>query len=346
MNDKAGTGEAGTGEAGNEESGGEFARRWNYTPPVPIRVSPLFVWPLDLMAVLGWMARQWLVVTERSILVLIGLASWFWFQPPLDVTATLAPGWIAGLYGRNLVLMLAVAGGLHLYFYAGQYQKQALRYDTRELAEMKKHFLFRHQLADNMVWSLASGVTIWTAYEVLMFWAMGNGYAPLMLWADHPVWFIAILMLTPIWISFHFYWVHRWLHWPPLYRLAHALHHRNTNIGPWSGLSMHPVEHVMFFSSILIHFIVPSSPLHILLHMQHQSLTAATSHTGYEAVLIRDRKHLALGTFHHQMHHRFFDCNYGNLEMPWDKWFGSFHDGTDASHAAFRARKKTLQGKT
>ena len=105
MNDKAGSG----------ESGGEFARRWNYTPPVPIRVSPLFVWPLDLMAVLGWMARQWLVITERSILVLIGLASWFWFQPPLDVTATLAPGWIAGLYGRNLVLMLAVAGGVRIF---------------------------------------------------------------------------------------------------------------------------------------------------------------------------------------------------------------------------------------
>ncbi len=62
-------------------------------------------------------------------------------------------------------------------------------------------------------------------------------------------------------------------------------------------------------------------------------------------MLAKDKSRLALGTFHHQMHHRYFDCNYGNLEMPWDKWFGSFHDGTNKSHQAFKERKKKLLGK-
>lgn len=293
-----------------------------------------------------WMLRQWLVVTERSILVLISLCSWFFLQPPLEVTANLSLEWIGLLYLRNLLLMIAVAGGLHFYFYTRKKQRDTLRYDTRDLKGMQKSFTFQSQIADNIFWTLASGVTIWTGYEVLMFWAMSNGYAPPLAWADNPLWFVVIFLLTPIWISFHFYWVHRWMHWPPLYRLAHALHHRNTNVGPWSGLSMHPVEHIIFFSSILIHFILPSSPLHILFHMQHQALTAATSHTGYEAVLIKDKKHLALGTFHHQMHHRYFDCNYGNLEIPWDKWFGSFHDGTTASHEAFRERRRRLSARS
>lgn len=293
-----------------------------------------------------WMLRQWLVVTERSILVLISLCSWFFLQPPLEVTANLSLDWIGLLYLRNLLLMIAVAGGLHFYFYTRKKQRDTLRYDTRDLKGMQKSFTFQSQIADNIFWTLASGVTIWTGYEVLMFWAMSNGYAPPLAWADNPLWFVVIFLLTPIWISFHFYWVHRWMHWPPLYRLAHALHHRNTNVGPWSGLSMHPVEHIIFFSSILIHFILPSSPLHILFHMQHQALTAATSHTGYEAVLIKDKKHLALGTFHHQMHHRYFDCNYGNLEIPWDKWFGSFHDGTTASHEAFRERRRRLSARS
>jgi len=327
----------------NTRSG--FENKWNYLPPVPIRVSPLFSWPPDFSAMLRWTLRQWLVVTERSILIVISLISWLFFQPSLEVTATLSADWVAGLYIRNLLLMVAVAGGLHLYFYGRKTQGDTLRYDKRDLSDQKKMFTFKNQLADNMFWTLASGVTIWTLYEVLMFWAMGNGYAPVLYWADSPSWFVLLFLLTPIWISFHFYWVHRWLHWPPLYRLAHALHHRNTNVGPWSGLSMHPVEHVIFFSSILIHFIIPSSPVHILFHMQHQSLTAATSHTGYEAMLIRDKKHLALGTFHHQMHHRYFDCNYGNLEMPWDKWFGSFHDGTEESHNAFRQRRRGLSAR-
>ena len=322
-----------------------FADKWNHIPQVPVGVSPMFALPPNFGAILRWTLRQWLVVTERSILVVISLLSWLFFQPSLEVTATLSADWIAALYIRNLLLMVAVAGGLHLYFYSRKTQGDALRYDKRDLADQKKIFSFKNQLADNMFWTLASGVTIWTLYEVLMFWAMGNGYAPILYWSDNPTWFILLFLLTPIWISFHFYWVHRWLHWPPLYRLAHALHHRNTNVGPWSGLSMHPVEHVIFFSSILIHFILPSSPVHILFHMQHQSLTAATSHTGYEAMLIKDKKHLALGTFHHQMHHRYFDCNYGNLEMPWDKWFGSFHDGTEESHDAFKQRRRALLAK-
>ena len=73
--------------------------------------------------------------------------------------------------------------------------------------------------------------------------------------------------------------------------------------------------------------------------MQHQSLTAATSHTGFENLLVQDRKRLALGTFPHQMHHRYFEVNYGNLEMPWDKWFGSFHDGTPAAHERLKSRR-------
>ena len=319
-----------------------FADKWNHIPQVPVGVSPMFALPPNFGAILRWTLRQWLVVTERSILVVISLLSWLFFQPSLEVTATLSADWIAALYIRNLLLMVAVAGGLHLYFYSRKTQGDALRYDKRDLSDQKKIFSFKNQLADNMFWTLASGVTIWTLYEVLMFWAMGNGYAPVLYWSDNPIWFILLFLLTPIWISFHFYWVHRWLHWSPLYRQAHALHHRNTNVGPWSGLSMHPVEHVIFFSSILIHFILPSSPVHILFHMQHQSLTAATSHTGYEAMLIKDKKHLALGTFHHQMHHRYFDCNYGNLEMPWDKWFGSFHDGTEESHDAFKQRRRKM----
>jgi len=39
----------------------------------------------------------------------------------------------------------------------------------------------------------------------------------------------------------------------------------------------------------------------LISHVQHQALTPATSQTGLEALLFKDRKILALGTFHHQM---------------------------------------------
>lgn len=292
-----------------------------------------------------WVADRWFTLAENSILVGVAYISWRWFQPPLEETKTFAIGWILEIYIRNFLLLLAVAGGLHLYFYRWRKQGDERKFDARALKTGSRGFTFNNQVADNMFWSLASGVAFWTAYETLMFWAMANGYAPLLAWPDNPIWFVALFFLTPVWISFHFYWIHRFLHWPPLYRLAHALHHRNTNVGPWSGFSMHPVEHFLFLSSILIHWVLAAHPIHILFHMQHQALTAATSHTGFESLLSKDKSMLALGTFHHQMHHRYFDCNYGNLEVPWDKWFGSFHDGTEESHEAFKQRRMMLAKK-
>ncbi|MEM7289655.1 MAG: sterol desaturase family protein [Pseudomonadota bacterium] len=324
------------------QSNQHFERQWHHRPPVPIEVSPLFSWPPDPAKIVRWIWDSWFFITERTIIAAIAIAAWYWFQPPLSETGTFAFGWIAEIYLRNMALMVLVAGGLHLYFYRWHRQRDHLKYDKRDLRKSSRAFTFNNQVWDNVFWSLVSGVTVWSAYEVLMFWAMANGYVPILRWDQNPVWFIALFFLTPVLISFHFYWIHRWLHWPPLYKLAHALHHRNTNVGPWSGLSMHPLEHLIFFSSVLVHWLVAAHPIHILFHMQHQALTAATSHTGFEGMLVRDKNRLALGTFHHQMHHRYFECNYGNLEVPWDKFFGSFHDGTEASHDKFKTRRRQL----
>ena len=253
--------------------------------------------------------------------------------------------WVAEIFLRNLVLMFIVAGGLHLYLYTFNKQANERQYDARPLGKNKRVFTFNNQVFDNMFWTCVSGVTIWSGYEALMMWSMANGYVPALPEANHFGWVALLIFLIPIWETFYFYLVHRLLHWPPLYKLVHSLHHRNTNIGPWSGLSMHPVEHFLYLGSVMIHFIIPANPLIIIYHLQYFTLSAATTHTGYEGLVFSKRNYLPLGTFHHQMHHRYFECNYGGLEIPWDHWFGSFHDGTEASHKDFLNRRMQQQAK-
>lgn len=317
---------------------------WNWHPELPISNSPIFDWPPRPLAVLKWFSRSWLRISEQSLFALCAVIVWLYFQPALELCKELSFGWVAQVYGRNLVLMLAVAGGLHLYFYTYRKQGMALKYDPREMAGKGGSYSFNSQVKDNMFWSLASGVTQWTAYEVLMLWGFANGYAPFLAWSDSPVLFVAWFAIIPVWTSFHFYWIHRFLHWPPLYRIAHSLHHRNTNVGPWSGLSMHPLEHVIYLSSVLIHFVIASHPIHVLFHMYWNTLGAATTHTGYEGMLVKDKNRLDLGSFHHQLHHRYFECNYGNAPMPWDMWFGSFHDGTPEATERVRERRRRMHG--
>lgn len=315
---------------------------WHHVPDVPLQVSPFFTWPLRPRAMLAWIWNAWFLITERLIIVGIALLSMAFFQPPLEETRTLALGWVGEMYLRNLALMTLVAGGLHLYFYTFTAQGQRLKYDPRPLMKNGRQFTLGGQIRDNVFWTLASGVTIWTGYEVLLFWAMANGYAPVITLASNPIWFVALFLLIPVWESFYFYWIHRALHIPFLYKHVHALHHRNINVGPWSGLSMHPVEHLIFLGSVLIHFVVPANPVHILFHLQYYALTAATTHTGFEGMLVKDKNRLKLGTFHHQMHHRYFECNYGSLELPWDKLFGSFHDGTAEANERIKDRRKRM----
>lgn len=85
--------------------------------------------------------------------------------------------------------------------------------------------------------------------------------------SDNPVWFFAMFLIVVVWNSGHFYFVHRWMHYPKIYPIVHALHHRNINVGPWSGISMHPLEHLPYFSTIAIHFVLASHPIHVIFHM-------------------------------------------------------------------------------
>jgi sterol desaturase/sphingolipid hydroxylase (fatty acid hydroxylase superfamily) len=105
---------------------------------------------------------------------------------------------------------------------------------------------------------------------------------------------------------------------------------------------MHPVEHILFYTNFLIHLVVPSHPLHVMFHGYVQSTHPVFSHSGFENLVIGGQPQARMGVFFHQLHHRYFECNYGTVEMPWDRWFGSYHDGTAKATEDTRARKKQM----
>ena len=64
------------------------------------------------------------------------------------------------------------------------------------------------------------------------------------------------------------------------------------------------------------------------------------SHAGHESLTCRGKPILLLGSFHHQLHHRFLDCNLGAPYVPYDKWCGTNHDGTPQALAEIRKRRR------
>ena len=133
--------------------------------------------------------------------------------------------WIIRVWLANLIPHVTCAGLLHLWLYKFKGQDEDFKFDPRQPSTNNGTFSFRNQVHDNMFWTLFSGVTQWSMMQCIVFWAMANGYAPTFLFPDNIVWFFLMFPFLILWASFHFYWVHRALHWPPLYRLAHAVHH-------------------------------------------------------------------------------------------------------------------------
>ena len=72
-------------------------KAWNFTPPLPVTVSPYFRWPPDFAGVLKWMLSGWFPESERSIILVLAIAVSLIFEPSLSQTNELAPGWVAHL---------------------------------------------------------------------------------------------------------------------------------------------------------------------------------------------------------------------------------------------------------
>ncbi len=302
--------------------GGYTDSRGEWRPDDPVSYAPVFMWPPKLTKFLIWLFNY--IFSWNLIYIAVVFLSYYFLQPPLEQMKSFKIGWISTIFLRNMALVWIVYGGWHLFLYKFKSRGTERKYSSRWQNANGSTFLWNDQVYDNVFWTCASAVPIWTAYEVVTFWLYANHKIPYLDFHQHPVYFILLFLLVPIWREFHFYLIHRLIHWKPLYNTVHYLHHYNINPGPWSGLAMHPVEHLLYFSVVLIHYVVPSHPLHFLFNSQHTALTPAPSHSGFEGKVFR---YLSFGSYFHYLHHRLFECNYGESTIPLDKWFGIFEDG-------------------
>jgi hypothetical protein len=236
-------------------------RKAGWRPPELLKTPPVFVWPPRPGGFLKWFfGMPGYLWPWNCAYAAIALFTWLALTPDLTAMRTFGVGWVATLFARNLGLLIVVVSAWHLRLYVQQAQGTDYKYSGRWLAKGNSAFLFGDQLWDNVFWTIVSAVPIWTAYEAVTLWAQANGYIPYVSWRTHPIYCVALMLFIPLFREVHFYLVHRLLHWPPLYRTVHSLHHANVNPGPWSGMAMHPVEHLLYFSGVLLHWVLPSHP--------------------------------------------------------------------------------------
>jgi len=318
--------------------------RGEWRPEAPVSLAPINHWPMQPKAVTKWMfGYPGFLWPYNAFWLAISVVTWVWLTPELAAMKTFEAWWVGAVLARNAGLILLLFGGLHLYFYVYRKQDDDLRFTTEPFATNSRRFKFGDQVRDNMFHTLVYGVPVFTAFEVVTYWGFANGYlgfpglelasSPVLFWG----WFVVALLLAPVIHAIHFYFGHRLLHVRFLYKHVHGLHHHNVEVGPWSGLSMHPVEHIIYFSTVVVQWLIALHPVNAIFQIQIAAFYPALSHSGYEKLRAAGTE-LEGGSYFHYLHHKYFECNYGGSLIPCDRWFGTFHDGTKEAHTAMRER--------
>ena len=186
------------------------------------------------------------------------------------------------------------------------------------------------QIRKEIGWSLASAL-IYGAPAGLLAWGWEtHGWTRVYTDADqYPLWWLPASVL--VYLLLHdawFYWTHRWMHRPRLFRLAHAVHHASRPPTAWAAMSFHPIEALS--GAVVIPALVLLVPIHVgalFVVLAVMTVMGVTNHMGWELFprwLVEGKAGRWLITAsHHQHHHQQYGCNYGLYFRLWDRLCGT-----------------------
>jgi sterol desaturase/sphingolipid hydroxylase (fatty acid hydroxylase superfamily) len=72
---------------------------------------------------------------------------------------------------------------------------------------------------------------------------------------------------------------------------------------------MHPAEHVRYFRAAVLHWLVPSHPIHAMYTLFHLTMAPVPGHSGFERAEVGNGS-IATHGYAHYLHHKFFEVDY------------------------------------
>lgn len=309
--------------------------RGEWAPNTHLKIAPFYKLPPNLREVVAWV--PYYLFPWNVPIALSAFLYWFLVLPPLDVMQTLSAAWVLKLLVVNTVAVAAFYGAFEYKLYVRRAQEGRFKYNPVFPADRKsKVFWFGSQNTENILRTFLFGVPVWTLIQVLVLWQ----FAQMGFGQTNP-WMIGLIALfVPVIHQTHFYAIHRLIHIPFLYKWVHSIHHRSVNPSPWSSLAMHPLEHALYFASMVWHLVLPSNPILAIYQLHYAGFGAIPGHMGFDQVEFGEDRTMDAHAYGHYLHHKYFEVNYGDGLVPFDKLFGTYHDGSEEAAAKMRERLK------
>ncbi|WP_375207226.1 sterol desaturase family protein [Hyphococcus sp.] len=242
---------------------------------------------------------------------------------------------------HDFMRYLIGAGGVFLLvnvLFAGRLAGRKIRSTAPKAEQMRREFAI--SMRTTLIFALSGAASVMAAKFGLMDTYYSAGERG---WAYFAFTLIMLIVAHDAW----FYWTHRLIHHPRLFRRIHRTHHKSHNPSPWTAYSFDIGEAVINAAYLpLILFLMPTSVQAIILFLLHMIIRNAMGHCGYELFPSRrDGRPLfdwMTTVTHHDLHHAQAGWNYGLYFTWWDRLMGTEHPLYHEKYAT--AVRKPLDG--
>jgi lathosterol oxidase len=151
----------------------------------------------------------------------------------------------------------------------------------------------------------------------------------------------------PIMLVIHdtyFYWTHRLMHHPAIFKYLHLVHHKSTNPSPWAAYAFHPLEAIVEAGVVVVFlFVMPIHKLHLGLFFLFMIIYNVYGHLGFELYPKGFSRHF-IGKWintsvNHNQHHQYFKGNYGLYFLFWDRLMGTIRPDYETFFEEVKSKK-------
>lgn len=156
-------------------------------------------------------------------------------------------------------------------------------------------------------------------------------------------WFLSVTIMIFLHDTY-FYWAHRIMHHPKLFKTFHLVHHKSVNPSPWASYAFHPFEGIVEAGIIIpIAFFIPFHLTALAAFLFIMMSYNVYGHLGYELFPKNFHKN-SIGKWvntsvNHNQHHKYFKGNYGLYFLFWDRWMGTIREDYDEAYEAVSTKR-------
>ncbi len=231
-------------------------------------------------------------------------------------------GYIIIFFAILLIRYFATAGSFYVHYFIFNKKKTASKLLSRRPAKKK-------QVQKEIYWSIISSA-IFAFFGAVTYWLWSHNFTAI--YADplqYGYWYLPFSLLVLMLIhETYYYWLHRAMHHPKIYKTVHKVHHLSLSTTPWTAFSFHPWESALEALIIpLILLIIPVNFYVLLFYLIFMTFSSVINHMNIE-IYPAFFRNSTFGKFwidatHHHLHHKEFLTNFGLHFTFWDKIMGT-----------------------